>query len=321
MKAVKLYRYGNPDELIYEEIEKPQIKNGEVLVKVSRAGINFSDIYQRKGVNPLPSLPYILGQEGAGIVVESLSSEFKTGDRVAWLASNGAYAEYVSIPVDKLIHIPENISDEIAASGLLQGITAHYLAYSTYKVNSETVALVHAGAGGVGALLVQLLKKQGATVITTVSSNGKVVLAQSTGADFVIDTSNQNFVEVCREVTQGQGVDVVYDSIGLVTYEGSLSVVKPLGLLVLFGQSSGKVPPIDPIALSKQGSIYLTRPTLATYTATREELQKRAHEVFKLIEENILKININKVYSLDQASLAHQDLESRKTTGKLLLAP
>lgn len=319
MKTIQFYEYGTPDVLVSKEIDKPIISEGEVLIKVSKAGVNFSDIYQRKGINPVSKLPYILGQEGAGIVVDSLSQDFKLGDRVAWIHSNGSYAEYIKIPKEKLVHLPKEINDDIAAASLLQGITAHYLATSTYHSNSTTTALVHAGAGGVGSLLIQILKSKGSKVITTVSSAKKVNLAKQAGADLVIQTDIDDFVKVTRNFMNGGAVDVVYDSIGLDTYERSISLVKPLGTFVLFGQSSGKVPPIDPMLLSKQGSIYFTRPTLATYIADSAEFKRRATEVFEYIINQTINVTINHFYPLHMAADAHRALESRQTIGKILL--
>lgn len=319
MKAVQFYEYGTPDVLVYEEVDNPVICTGEILVKVSRAGINFSDIYQRKGVNSVPHLPYILGQEGVGIVVETLSEEFKIGDRVAWICSNGSYAEYIKISTEKVVNVPEKIDDNTAAAILLQGITAQYLATSTYHSHSQMTALVHAGAGGVGSLLIQLLKNNGYTVITTVSSSKKVNLAKQAGADLVIQTDIDDFSKITRDFMQGKGVDVVFDSIGLDTYERSISLVKPLGTFVLYGQSSGIVPPIDPMLLSKQGSIYFTRPTIATYIKDSNEFKKRAAQVFDYISHQNIKVKVNHLYPLKVAVDAHKDLEARKTTGKILL--
>ncbi|MDH2544572.1 MULTISPECIES: quinone oxidoreductase family protein [Acinetobacter calcoaceticus/baumannii complex] len=319
MKAVQFYNYGNPDVLIYEDIDEPNLGTNEVLIKVSKAGVNFSDIYQRSGVNPVSNLPYVLGQEGAGIVVASKNNVFKVGDRVAWISSNGSYAEYIKISDHRIVHIPDDISDDLAASCLMQGITAQYLSTSTYQVNDKTIAFVHAGAGGVGSILIQLLKNKGAKVITTVSSYKKIPLAQSLGADLIIQTDIEDFVQKTRDYTNGKGVDIVYDSIGLTTYERSISLVRPLGTFVLFGQSSGKVPPIDPMLFSKQGSIFFTRPTLATHIAKQEEFQKRALEVFEYIRNKKINITISRMFPLEQAVDAHRALESRETTGKIIL--
>ncbi|MGH9504139.1 MAG: quinone oxidoreductase family protein [Terriglobales bacterium] len=320
MKAIQIKKPGGPEALELVEIPVPQPKANEAVVKVAAAGVNFIDIYHREGRYPLP-LPFVIGQEGAGTVsaVGAEVKSLKTGDRVAWSGIMGSYAEYVAAPADRLVKIPEAVSDREAAAVMLQGMTAHYLAYTTFPLKRGDTALVHAAAGGVGLLLVQLAHNMGARVIGTVSTEEKAKLAREAGADEIIFYTQADFESETRRLTDGKGVDVVYDSVGKTTFEKGLNVLRPRGMMVLFGGSSGAVPPFDPILLSQKGSLFLTRPSLTHYIATRAELEMRSNALFELIAAKKLKLRIEHVYPLQQAPQAHRDLEGRKTTGKLLL--
>ncbi|MFZ6781036.1 quinone oxidoreductase family protein [Undibacterium sp. Ji83W] len=318
MQAIQLLSQGGPEVLEVRDVPMPVPKQEEVLVRVDYAGINYADVYQRNGQNPA-SLPCIPGAEGAGIVVEG-NAELPPGTRVAWLSQAGSYAEYLAIPAWKLIVLPAEISAKEAAAAMLQAVTVQYLCETSYGVQPGDTVLVHAGAGGVGLLLTQVLKHKGATVISTVSSTGKAELARAAGADHVILYTETDFITATRDLTQQKGVHVVYDSVGLNTYLGSMAVLRPLGSLVLFGQSSGNVPPIDPMHLCRQGSLFFTRPTLAHHVADAEDLKYRSQRVLGWLREGILRLRIHQVYPLQQAAQAHADLESRQTTGKLLLA-
>ena len=318
MQAIQLLSQGGPEVLEVRDVPMPVPKQEEVLVRVDYAGINYADVYQRNGQNPA-SLPCIPGAEGAGMVVEG-NAELPPGTRVAWLSQAGSYAEYLAIPVWKLIVLPAEISTKEAAAAMLQAVTVQYLCETSYRVQPGDTVLVHAGAGGVGLLLTQVLKHKGATVISTVSSTGKAELTRAAGADHVILYTETDFITATRDLTLQKGVHVVYDSVGLNTYLGSMAVLRPLGSLVLFGQSSGNVPPIDPMHLCRQGSLFFTRPTLAHHVAGAEGLKYRSQRVFGWLREGILRLRIHQVYPLQQAAQAHADLESRQTTGKLLLA-
>ncbi|MES2039678.1 MAG: quinone oxidoreductase [Pseudomonadota bacterium] len=318
MQAIQLFSQGGPEVLEVRDVPMPVPKQGEVLVRVDYAGINYADVYQRNGQNPA-SLPCIPGAEGAGMVVEG-NAELPPGTRVAWLSQAGSYAEYLAMPAWKLIVLPAEISTKEAAAAMLQAVTVQYLCETSYRVQPGDTALVHAGAGGVGLLLTQILKHKGATVISTVSSTGKAELARTAGADHVILYNEADFVAATRDLTQQKGVHVVYDSVGLNTYLGSMAVLRPLGSLVLFGQSSGNVPPIDPMHLCRQGSLFFTRPTLAHHIADADSIKYRSQRVLGWLREGILRLRIHRVYPLQQAAQAHADLESRQTTGKLLLA-
>ncbi|MBI1770945.1 MAG: quinone oxidoreductase [Burkholderiales bacterium] len=318
MQAIQLFSQGGPEVLEVRDVPMPVPKQGEVLVHVDYAGINYADVYQRNGQNPA-SLPCIPGAEGAGMVVEG-NAELPPGTRVAWLSQTGSYAEYLVIPAWKLIVLPAEISTKEAAAAMLQAVTVQYLCETSYRVQSGDTALIHAGAGGVGLLLTQVLKHKGATVISTVSSTGKAELARAAGADHVILYTEADFITATRDLTQQKGVHVVYDSVGLNTYLGSMAVLRPLGSLVLFGQSSGNVPPIDPMHLCRQGSLFFTRPTLAHHVADPDDLNYRSQRVLGWLREGILRLRIHQVYPLQQAAQAHAELESRQTTGKLLLA-
>ena len=317
MKAIRVHAHGGPEVLQLEDVPVPAPKPGESLVRVTQAGVNYSDVYQRSGLNPTP-LPFTPGVEGAG-VVETSDGRLKAGTRVAWAGSPGAYAEMAAVPGWKLVPLPDTLDDRLGAAALMQGMTAQYLCESTWPVKPGQAALVHAGAGGVGLLLVQLLKAKGATVLCTVSSAEKARLAAEAGADQCIRYDEVDFVEAVREATAGQGVHVVYDSVGQATSAKSLSVVRPLGMLVLYGQSSGKAPPVDPMELCKQGSVLLARPMLAHYAADAQSLADRAQRVLRWIDEGVLKLRVSASHPLRDAAQAHRELESRKTTGKLLL--
>lgn len=322
MKAIQVSKTGGPDVLTLVDIPVPTPKPGEAIVQINAAGVNFIDVYFREG-RYTAQLPFINGQEGAGIVTEigSEVTAFKPGDRVAYTGPMGSYAEYAAVPVSRLVKIPDGLDYEHAAAAMLQGMTAHYLAHSTYELAAGETALVHAAAGGVGALLVQMCKKIGARVIGTAGSHEKAQIARDAGADECVVYTEADFESETKRLTDGKGVHVVYDGVGKATFEKDLNVLRPRGLLVLFGGSSGPVPPFDLIALSQKGSLYITRPTLAHYTATREELEWRAGDVLGMVARGDLKLRIHKTYPLSEAAQAHRDLESRKTMGKLLLIP
>ncbi|MFZ6760696.1 quinone oxidoreductase family protein [Undibacterium sp. Ji50W] len=317
MKAIQILTQGSPEVLQLTDLPTPTPKEGEVLVRVDIAGINYADVYQRNGQNPAV-LPAIPGTEGAGVVAEG-NAHLPAGTRVAWLSQPGSYAEYLSIPTWKLVRLPDDISNPQAAAVIMQGVTVQYLAETSYQIKAGDRALVHAGAGGVGLLLIQLLKHKGATVLTTVSTAAKEELARQAGADHVIRYTETDFVAAVKALSQPQGVNVVYDSVGLNTYQGSMAVLGPLGSLVLFGQSSGNVPPIDPMTLCRSGSLFFTRPTLAHHVADAASLAARSQRVLGWLREGILRPRIGGSYPLAQAAQAHADLESSKTTGKLLL--
>jgi NADPH2:quinone reductase len=322
MKAIQLTQTGGPEVLKLAEIPNPKPKPHEAVVKLSACGVNFIDIYLREGRYPA-QLPFVNGQEAAGLVTEvgSEVKEIKPGDHVGYTGVLGAYAEYAAVPADRLVRIPKEIEDKQTAAALLQGMTAHYLCHSTYPLKKGETALVHAAAGGVGQLLVQMCHMIGARVIGTVSTEEKARLAREAGADEVILYTQQDFETETKRLTQNRGVDVVYDSVGKTTFDKSLNVLRPRGYLVLFGGSSGAVPPFDLIKLSQKGSLFVTRPTLGHYTATRAELDQRAGDLFSWIKAGKLKVRIDRVYPLSEAEQAHRDLEGRKTRGKLLLMP
>jgi len=322
MKAIQVKQPGGPEALELVDIPVPQPKPDQAVVKIAAAGVNFIDTYQREGRYKVP-LPFVAGQEGAGVVtaVGSETTSVKPGDRVAWAGIQGSYAEYIAAPANRMVALPAGVSDREAAAVMLQGMTAHYLAYSTFPLKRGQTALVHAAAGGVGLLLVQIAHNIGARVIGTVSTEEKAKLAREAGADHIIFYTQDDFESETRRLTGGKGVDVVYDSVGKTTFEKGLNVLRPRGMMVLFGGSSGAVPPFDPIALSAKGSLFLTRPTLGHYTATREELEARASDLFAMLAGKKLKLRFEHIYPLADAQQAHRDLESRKTTGKLLLVP
>ena len=302
------------------ELPVPEPKASEAVVKLAASGVNFIDVYNREGRYKVP-LPFVLGQEGAGVVaaVGSAVKSVKVGDRVAWTSVLGAYAEYAAVPAERLVPIPAGVTDQQAAAAMLQGMTAHYLAHDTYPLKRGDRALVHAAAGGVGLLLVQMAHNVGARVIATVSTDEKARLARGAGADEIILYTQADFEAETKRLTGGKGVDVVYDSVGKTTFDKGLNILRPRGMMVLYGGSSGAVPPFDLIALSQKGSLFLTRPSLGNYIATREELVARSGAVFGMMAAGKLKLRIEHVYPLAEAQRAHRDLEGRKTTGKLLL--
>jgi NADPH2:quinone reductase len=322
MKAIQIQRTGGPEVMELADLTVPQPKPNEAVVKIAAAGVNFIDVYNREG-RYKQALPFVLGQEGAGTIsaVGSDVRDFKAGDRVAYTMVLGSYAEYAAVPADKLVKIPEGVSERAAAAAMLQGMTAHYLAYDTYPLKKGETALVHAGAGGVGLLLVQMAHNIGARVIATVSTDEKAKLARDAGADDIILYTQTDFETETKRLMNGKGVDVVYDSVGKTTFEKGLNLLRPRGMMALYGGSSGAAPSIDPIILTQKGSLYLTRPSLGAYIQTPDELHKRAGAVFGMIREGKLKLRIEHIYPLEQAQQAHRDLEGRKTTGKLLLIP
>jgi NADPH2:quinone reductase len=318
MRAVVVPRQGGPEVLTVADRPTPEAGPGELVVDSSAAGVNFIDTYQRAGVYPMET-PFIPGSEGAGQVsaVGPDVTEFSVGDRVAWMSAPGSYAEQVLVPASQAVHVPDDVPDDLAAGALLQGITAHYLANSTYAVQPGDTALVHAAAGGVGLLLTQLVKQRGGRVIATVSTDEKESLARRAGADEVL--RYDGFADAVRKLTDGRGVDVVYDGVGKSTFDDSLTTLRPRGMMVLFGGSSGQVPPFDPQRLNRLGSLFLTRPKTSEYIATRDELTWRAGDILNGISSGDLDLRIGGRYPLDEAGRAHEDLESRRTTGKLII--
>jgi NADPH:quinone reductase len=322
MQAIQVARVGGPEVLTPVDLPVPTPKANEALVQIKAAGVNFIDVYFREGRYPT-QLPFIDGQEAAGIVTD-VGSDVTTvqrGDRVAYSSVLGSYAEYAAVPAERLLKIPAGLDFEQAAAAMLQGMTAHYLLYSSYALKQGETALIHAAAGGVGQLLVQMAKRIGARVIATAGTADKAQLARDAGADECIVYTEADFETETRRLTDGQGVHVVYDGVGKATFDKDLNVLRPRGYLVLFGGSSGAVPPFDLIKLSQKGSLFITRPTLNHYVATREELEWRANDVLQMIVRGELKLRIHKTYPLAEAAQAHRDLEGRKTTGKLLLKP
>ncbi|MBX6764685.1 MAG: quinone oxidoreductase [Rubrobacteraceae bacterium] len=323
MKAVVVKKHGGPEVLGYEDVPEPEPKAGEALVRVAAAGVNYIDTYHRSGLYPTEP-PFTLGLEGAGevVAVGEGVEEVKPGDYVAWASVPGSYAEYVVAPVEELVPVNVTLVEaRVAAAAMLQGMTAHYLTHSTFPLEEGQTALVHAAAGGVGLLLVQMAKMRGARVIGTAGTEEKAHLAKEAGADEVIVYTREDFVERTKELTGGEGVHVVYDGVGKATFDGDLDVLRLRGYLVLFGQSSGPVPPVDLQVLNRKGGLFVTRPSLAHYTATREELLWRAESVLSWIGQNNLQVRIGATYPLAEAAQAHRDLEGRRTTGKLILVP
>jgi len=320
--AIRIHETGGPEKMCWEEVRVETPGPGQVLVRNSAIGLNFIDTYHRSGLYPL-ALPATLGMEGAGIVetVGPKVSGLKAGERVAYAQPIGAYAEWVLRPADRLVKIPAGIDEKIAAAMMLKGMTAQYLLRRTYKVRAGDMILVHAAAGGVGQILCQWAKHLGAVVIGTVGSDEKAKLAKKAGCKHVIVTAREKFPERVKEITKGAGVPVVYDGIGTDTFMGSLDCLAPLGLMVSYGSASGAVPPFELAILSQKGSLFLTRPTLMTYTAKREDLVKCASELFSVVKKGAVKITINQTYPLKEAAQAHRDLESRKTTGSTVLLP
>jgi NADPH2:quinone reductase len=322
MKTVRVHTPGGVEALRYEDVDKPTPGAGEALVKIEAVGLNFIDIYIRRGMYKQP-LPLTLGQEGAGVVeaVGSNVTEVRVGDRVAYSGTPGSYAEYAVVPSARLVKIPAGLTAQDAAAAMLQGMTAHYLAHTTYPLKSGDTALVHAAAGGVGLLLVQMAKKRGARVFGTVSTEDKAKLAREAGADEVILYTQQDFEAEVKRLTDGRGLQVVYDSVAKTTFDKGLNCLAPRGYMVLYGQSSGPVPSFDLAQLGAKGSLFITRPSLAHYTLTREELLQRASDVLGWIGSGQLKLHIDQIFPLKDAAEAHRRLEGRQSTGKLLLVP
>jgi NADPH2:quinone reductase len=322
MRAIQITHTGGAEVLVLRELPTPPPGPGEALVQIEACGVNFIDIYLREGRYASP-LPFIPGMEAAGTIIalDPDVAGLKVGDRVAWCGAPGTYAQFAVAPLSRLIAVPEGVTTRQAAAAMLQGMTAHYLAYSSYAIQPGDAVLVHAGAGGVGLLLIQMAKRLGARVFSTVSTEEKAALARAAGADETILYTHEDFTARVRELTNGAGLPVVYDSVGKTTFDGSLTCLRPRGTLVLYGGASGAVPPFDLIQLSTRGSLYITRPTLKDYTATRDELVRRAGDVLRWIAEGTLKLRLEHNYPLADAAQAHLDLEGRKTTGKLLLIP
>lgn len=322
MRAIRVHEKGGPEVLKFEEVPAPQPGPGEVLIKVAAAGVNFIDIYYRLGQYPVER-PYTPGDEAAGTIeaVGEGVTGFKPGDRVAHCQKMGSYAEYQVVPAARVVPVPDGLDLKQAAAVMLQGITAHYLSHSTYPVKAGETVLIHAGAGGVGQLLIQMAKMLGATVITTVSTPEKAALAKEAGADHIINYTEADFEEEVQRITGGKKLPVVFDSVGQTTFDKSLNCLRPRGYMVLFGASSGPVPPFDPQVLNRKGSLYLTRPTMAHYIATREELLERTGDIFNWVAEGKLKVKFEHTYPLAEAAQAQTDLKGRATTGKVLLIP
>ena len=322
MKAMRFHQHGGPEVLVYEDAPTPEAGPGEAIVRIEAIGLNYIDTYHRDGLYPV-ELPCIPGMEAAGTIarigdgVEGLN----VSDRVAYAGALGAYAEEAAVAVARLVPLPDDISCEVGAAAMLQGMTAHYLAHGSYALGKDDTALIHAGAGGVGLLLIQMAKRLGARVLTTVSTEEKEQLARAAGADEVIRYTERDFAEDIMTLTNGRGVDVVYDSVGKTTFDKSLDVLRPLGYLVLFGQSSGPVEPVDPGILNVKGSLFLTRPTMAHYIPTRETLLQRAGDVLGWIGNGELDLRIGDRFALADAADAHRALQGRKTTGKVVILP
>jgi NADPH2:quinone reductase len=322
MKAVVADPLGGPEALKYIDQPTPQPGPGEVLVKLEAIGVNFIDVYFRNGTYKAPETPVKLGSEGAGVIAavgEGVS--LPVGQRVAYAMARGSYGEYAVVPSQVLVELPQSVAFDDAAAVMLQGMTAHYLTHSTFPLKPGQTCLVHAAAGGAGLLIVQLAKIAGATVIGTVSTREKAQLARERGADHLILYTEQDFVAEVKRLTENRGVGVVYDSVGSTTFHKSLDCLRPRGMLVSFGQSSGVVGQIDPLILSQKGSLFLTRPSLANYVSDPAELKQRSNDLFTWLAEGRLHVRIHKTYKLSEAAQAHRDLEARKTSGKLLLRP
>jgi NADPH2:quinone reductase len=322
MLAIRIHEVGGPEKLRADDIPLPEPKAGEVRIRVEAAGLNFIDTYHRSGLYPV-QLPFILGQEAAGVITAlgENAAGFKLGDRVATARAAGGYAEQTIAPAIHLVRTPASVDSRQAAAVLAQGITAHFLACDTFPLRPGDTALVHAAAGGVGLLLVQIAKRRGARVIATVGSEDKVPLARGAGADEVIVYTREDFAAAVRRLTAGRGVEVVYDGVGKDTFEGSLNSLRPRGLMVSYGNASGAVPPVAPLVLAQKGSLFLTRPTGAHYTQTPAELQARAADLFRWMESGELKVRVGATFPLTSAAEAHRAIESRRTTGKVLLIP
>lgn len=320
MRAIRVQQFGGPEAMALVDVPTPEPGAGQALVRLHTAGVNFIDVYFRTGVYKAEQ-PTALGNEGAGVVeaVGAGVTDVKVGDRVAYAMARGSYAEYAVVPAGQLVPLPERISCDQGAAAMLQGMTAHYLVRSTYPLKAGETCLVHAAAGGAGLLIVQMANALGARVIGTVSTEEKAQLARSNGADEIIRYTEQDFEPEVKRLTGGRGVDVVYDSVGKTTFDKSLNCLRPRGMMVLFGQSSGAVPPFDPNTLNGKGSLYLTRPSLAHHVLSREELLWRAGDVLNGVASGALKLRIDRKYPLANVADAHRDLEARKTTGKLIV--
>jgi NADPH2:quinone reductase len=323
MRAVVVTKSGGPEVLVVQDLPTPDPGPGDLRVNVAAAGVNFIDVYYRTGAYQMPT-PFIVGSEGAGVVsaVGTGVSDFQEGDHVAWAMVPGAgYAGQVIVPAGRAVPVPAGIDDETAGAVLLQGMTAHYLTRSTYPARPGETALVHAAAGGVGLLLTQVLTSMGVRVLATTSTESKAALALEAGAAEIIRYDRDDVAAEVSRLTGAQGVDVVYDGVGQATFDGSINSLRPRGMFVLYGAASGKVAPVDPMLLSSKGSLFLTRPTLAHYAAARDELLERSRELFEWVAAGRLSVRVGARYTLDQARQAHEDLESRSTTGKSLIIP
>jgi NADPH2:quinone reductase len=321
--AIRIHQHGGPEVMKWEPVEVGAPAAGQIKLKQHAAGLNYIDTYHRSGLYKLPSLPAVIGSEGAGevIAVGSGVSEVKVGDRVAYASQPGAYAQERLIAADRVVKVPSGIDYKTAGSMMLKGMTVRYLLRQTYKVGPGTAMLLHAAAGGIGLIACQWARHLGATIIGTVGSAEKAKLAKDHGCTHVINYRTENFVERVKAITGGKGCDVVYDSVGKDTFPASLDCLKPFGLWVSFGNSSGPVPPFDIVTLSGKGSLFATRPTLVTYTAKREDLLANSSELFDMVGKGIVKIDVNQTYALEGAAQAHRDLEARKTTGTTVLLP
>jgi NADPH2:quinone reductase len=322
MKAIRIESHGGPEALRLTDMPEPTPTEGQLLVKVEAAGVNFIDVYHRTGLYPNP-LPLTLGLEGAGVVtgIGPGAAGFREGDRVTWTKAPGSYAEAALVPVEQAVAVPEAVETRAAAAVMLQGLTAHYLCHDTYPLKAGDTCLIHAAAGGVGLLLVQMAKEKGARVFGTVSTKEKAALAREAGADEVILYTREDFLEAVKRLTDGRGLSVVYDSVGKTTAEKSLDCLQPRGMMVFYGNSSGPAPPVDPLTLTQKGSLFLTRPTLFHYIADRAGLETRAADVLGAVASGRLKVRIGQTFPLGEAADAHRALEGRKTTGKVLLLP
>jgi NADPH2:quinone reductase len=322
MKAIRVHTPGGPEALRYEDVPEPTPRAGQAVVKLGACGVNYIDVYFRTGQNKAP-LPLTVGLEGAGTVtaVAPDVTSVKVGERVAWTGVAGSYAQMNAVPADRLVILPDGLSFKDGAGAMLQGLTAHYLVTSTYPLKPGDVCLVHAAAGGMGLLLCQMAKMRGATVIGTVSTDEKAALAKAAGADHVILYGKQDFVAEVKRITGGAGVHVVYDGVGASTFDKGFSCLRPRGLMALFGQASGPVPPLDLAVLNTGGSLFVTRPSLNHHIATREELQARAGDVLGWLRDGKVKLRLEHQFPLAEAAEAHRALEARKTTGKILLIP
>jgi len=322
MKVIQVTRAGGPEVLEVTELPIPEPEDDGVVVKLEAAGVNYVDVYHRNGSYTVKP-PFVPGQEGAGVVstIGKNVKDIKKGDRIAWTGIMGSYAEYVKVPASRAVHIPEKVSTERAAAAMLQGMTAHYLSHDTYHLNKGDAALIHAAAGGVGLLLVQMAHQLGARVIGTVSTEEKAELARKAGAEEVILYTQVDFETETKKLMSDEGIQVVYDSVGKTTFSKGLNLLAPRGMMVLFGSSGGNVPPLDLSILAQKGSLFVTRPSLVHYIASRQDLLSRSKALFDMILSGRLNLRISHKYGLSNAAQAHRDLEARKTTGKLLLIP